>query len=440
MATAGEPALITDYHQAVAFLDARIGHGIMPGLERIAGLLEVMRDPHRGYPVIHVAGTNGKTSVVRMIDALLTTHGLSVGSFTSPHLHRIEERFAIRGSAMTSDEFVESVASVAPFVTHYEAQAASPVTYFELTTAIAFEAFSSSGVDVAVVEVGLGGRLDATNVVVADVAVITGIAHDHEAFLGDSLGAIAAEKAAIVDGGGFLVSGPLPAAAEGAITARVAEAGAKWVRAGADFATEDVSQAVGGWAGTIVGLKARYEDIFLPLHGRHQFDHLATAVATVEAFFDRALDGESVREAAAAVTSPGRLEVVARHPLVLIDGAHNREGFEGLADALDAEFRSGGRVLVMGVRGDRNPEDLLAPLKGRVSHVVATAPDGPSALPPARIADAARRSLGSTVGVDVVESVPTALDRACQLAGDAGMVIVAGSLYVAGEARAHLMP
>ncbi len=432
------PALITTHDEAVAFLDARIGQGIKPGLDRMAGLMELMTEPQLSYPVIHVAGTNGKTTTVRMITALLEAHGLRVGAFTSPHLQAIEERFYVAGHDLDHVGFVEAVADLAPFVALFEQTEQTSVTYFEATAALAFQAFAAAGVEVAVVEVGLGGRLDATNVVDAEVSVVTGIALDHTSYLGSTIGEIAGEKAGILKAGGTLVTGPLPPAAEGAFTARVTATGSAWHRFGADFGPEDAVKAVGGWQSDFQGLRGRYDEILVPLHGRHQVDHLATSVAACELFFGRELDAEAVREGAAGLKSPGRIQVVGRSPLIVVDGAHNEQGVEGLAEALASEFPPADWVLVIGVRGERDLDELMAPLRGLVGPVIATQPADKGAIPADEVAASAIEVFGDELSVEVVTPVSQAITEAIDRAGESGCVLIMGSLYVAGEALARL--
>jgi len=422
----------------MAFLDARIASGVQPGLDRISGLLELMGSPERDVPMIHIAGTNGKTTAVRLAEDLLVAHDLSVGTFTSPHLERLEERFTLFGRPMDEETLVQTVADVAPFVAAYEAQHATTVTYFEVTAAMAFQAFVTAAVTTAVVEVGLGGRLDATNVVNADVSVITGVSIDHTSYLGETIGEIAGEKAAILKPGGVLVTGPLPAAAEGAVTARVAVTGSTWIRRGSDYDLADVTQAVGGWRATVNGVHASYPDLFLPLHGRHQVDHLATAIVAVETLFERPLNADFVRLAAAAAESPGRIEVAHRNPLVILDGAHNAEGIGGLAEALAAEFPEGHRILVVGFRGERNPVELLQPLRGLVGDIIATEADDATAVPAQAVAAAAQDVFGADVPVEVVTPVAQAVTEALDRAAPDEAVVVTGSLYVVGEARRRL--
>ncbi len=429
--------MIEDYADALAFLDARIGHGIKPGLERTRALLDLMTSPHEAMPIVHVAGTNGKTTVVRMIRDLLLATDMRVGTFVSPHLHRVEERYTLDGFEIDEATFVQAVADVAPFVELFEQREGGGVTYFELTTAVGFQLFAAAGVDAAVVEVGLGGRLDATNIVDADVSVITGIAMDHMSYLGNSLGEIAGEKAGILKDGGTLVTGPLPAAAEGPITARVAETDSRWVRHDADYFVEDPVLGIGGWHATIRGLHAVYPDLYVALHGRHQLDHFATALIAAELFFDHALDQDTVAAVAAGLTSPGRLEVVHRHPLVVVDGSHNEQGLQGLADTIDAEFPAAHRVLVIGMRGPRDVLALLAHLRDLFDEVIVTQAADPSSIPAAEIATAVAEVFGDEVPVEAVTPVAQAMTEALDRVGEDDIIVVAGSLYVVGEARSR---
>ncbi len=433
------PRLIESYDEAVAFLDARIGHGVKPGLERMHGVLEVMTNPEESYPTIHVAGTNGKTTTVRILDSILSTVAMRTGTFVSPHLHAIEQRYTVGAAAFDEGDFTRAVADVVPFIEHYESTTEESLTYFETTVVVALQAFAAAGVDVAMIEVGLGGRLDATNVVNAAVSVITGIAMDHMEYLGDTIPLIAAEKAAILKEGGVLISGPLPPAAEGPITAQVAATGSTWLRSGADFRVAEVERAVGGWLCSVDGVYATYEDIYLPVHGRHQVDHLATAVATAEMFLNGPLDETALVAAINEFTSPGRLEVVQRQPLVLVDGAHNEQGLEGLASALLEEFPETSRTLVVGFRGQRDVAALLEHLEGIFSSVIVTAAADPMAIPTAEVAATARDVLGAEVEVQEVTPVSAAVEAAIESVDADDMVVVTGSLYVVSDARDQLL-
>ncbi len=421
-----------DYEAAVAFLDRRIGEGIRPGLERIEHLLALAGDPHRAYPIIHVAGTNGKTTTIRMLSDILGAHGLFTGTFTSPHLHRVEDRYSVGGATFGPTHLARAVEDIAPFVVMQEEQFEESPTYFELTAAVGLAAFAVDSVDVGVIEVGLGGRYDATNVVSADVSVITGIAMDHMSYLGNTEAKIAAEKAAILKEGGTMVTGPMSDEALASVEAQVESTGAKWHRAG-DFGVASAERDERGWVVTVNGLFETYEDLVLGIHGKHQTTHLATAIAACEAFFGRALNPDAVREAAATVRSPGRLEVAGLAPTIIIDGAHNEEGFNGLGDTLDTEFEEEGWVLVLGVRGDRDVGELVAPLRGLVSHVIATQADDYMAVPAADVATGAGGALEATA--EVVVPTSAAVEGALAAVGDDMGVVIAGSLYVIGEAR-----
>jgi dihydrofolate synthase/folylpolyglutamate synthase len=410
---------------------------VKPGLERITGVLEFMGNPQLAYPVIHVAGTNGKTTVTRLVADILGAHGIRTGTFTSPHLHRLEERFSIDGAPMSPDAFTQAVSDIAWFVEEYERRADSGITYFEVSAALAFSVFAEVALDVAIIEVGMGGRWDATNVVDAAVAVVTGIALDHVKYLGETVAEIAAEKAAIIGEGGIVVTGPLPPAAEGTVTARVDDMDARWYRSGDAFSVADETRAVGGWMVDIVGIYSDYTALYLPIHGRHQIDNLATAIATAEAFLERALDIDALRDALGATTQPGRIEVVHHRPLVIVDGAHNVQGVHGLASALKNEFPETDWHVVAGMRGERSPGEILEPLTGLTAHLWATAPADPDAIDAAVVAASAGPVLGCKT--TVVENVSGAVAEAITAAGPDGAVVVVGSLYVAGEARESLI-
>jgi dihydrofolate synthase/folylpolyglutamate synthase len=433
MATSGSPPTIRTRDDAEAFLDDRIGRGGKPGLGRITGLLDFMGDPQDAYPAIHIAGTNGKTTLSRMVQQILGAHGLATGGFTSPHLDVVEERFTLHGVTIDTRDFIDAVADIAWFVEAYEQQSGTPLTYFEVTAALAFSVFATAAIDVAVVEVGLGGRLDATNVLDASVAVITGIDFDHTEFLGSTIEEIAAEKAAIVGDGRALVTGVLSAKADATIAGRVSEVGANWIRTDADFFVTEADIAVGGWRCSVEGVFGKYEDLFLPIHGRHQVDHLATSIATCEMFMGRELDHDSLAVAVGSMSAPGRLEVVGHRPLVILDGAHNEQGFRGLAETIATEFPAMRWQLVLGVRGERDVAALVEPLKGLVTMVYGTASDDPAAIPPETVA----REAGATLNVDSVAhpDIDDALRQAVESAEPDGGVVVAGSLYVVGEVR-----
>jgi dihydrofolate synthase/folylpolyglutamate synthase len=425
-----------DYPEAIAYLDQHIAHGIKPGLERMDGLLEDMGRPDQGYPLIHVAGTNGKTSTARLATLLLVAHGLNTGTYISPHLQKVEERLAINGRFATEEEFALAVSDVAAFAELRVQSGAEPNTYFELTTAAAFAFFADQAVNAAVLEVGLGGRLDATNVVDAEVCVLTSIGIEHTEYLGEDLPTIAGEKLAIAGPNSILVTGPLPDAALDVAHARSKDLGIHHRHYGKDFSVLDSERGVGGWMVSIAGAEETYEDLFLPLHGRYQLVNLANAVAAAEALVGRKLDEEAVREAVEVATVPGRMEVMAKHPLVMLDGAHNADGVVALAESLEEEYPTTRWQLVLGVMGDKNVEAMMDSLRPLLAGVITTAPLSERAVPPSVLADRVR----ALVDVPVLEAkeVDLALDMARAEAGPDGAVLVTGSLYLVGEARGLL--
>lgn len=426
-----------NYPDALAYLDGHITHGIKPGLERINRLLDDMGRPDEGYPIIHVAGTNGKTSTSRFATLLLVAHGLNTGTYTSPHLQDVEERFAINGRMATQEEFALAVSDVGAFADLRAQAGEEPNTYFELTTAAAFAFFADQAVNAAVLEVGLGGRLDATNVVDAEVCVLTSIGIEHTEYLGEDVATIAGEKLAIAGANSTLVSGPLPVQALEVADARARDLGIHHRHYGKDFSVLDAERGVRGWLVTIEGAEDTYEDLFLPLHGRYQLVNLANAVAATEALLGRKLDEEAVRDALAVATAPGRMEILGTHPLVLVDGAHNADGVDALAESLDEEYPTTRWQLVLGVMGDKNVEAMVESLEPLLAGIIATAPKSDRAVPPSELAE--RISDLTDVAVIAAEDAEIALDMARAEAGPDGAVLVAGSLYLVGEARALLI-
>jgi dihydrofolate synthase/folylpolyglutamate synthase len=394
-------------------------------------LVDVLGEPQRAYPVVHITGTNGKGSVARIASALLAEAGLSVGTFTSPHLERINERIARNGEPIADDELAEVLAELERIEPLLEQRP----SYFELTAAAAFSWFAEVAVDVAVVEVGLLGRYDATNVADGLVAVVTNIGHDHSDFTGDWRARVADEKSGIVKPGSTLVLGET----DPDLLPIFERAGAdrSWYR-GFDFGAERNETAVGGRLLDLRTPAGLYEELFLPLHGAHQGDNAACALAAVEAFFDGALAPEVVEEGFAKVKVPGRFEVLRRQPLVVIDGAHNVDGARVAIETLEDDFAvPGERILVVGVLEPRAPADLLDALAASDAAVViaCTAPS-PRGIPAEQVADAAQ-SLG--VSALVEPDVAAAVERAMRLAGEEDAVLVAGSLYVVGAARTYLV-
>lgn len=426
-----------DRTQAIAYLDAHVGAGMKPGLERIEKLVETMGSPHEGYPIIHVAGTNGKTSTTRLAALLLTAHGLSTGSYSSPHLEQIEERLGIDGRIATSEELALAVSDVAAFADILESDEGLGFSYFELTTAMAFAFFAEKAVDAAVIEVGMGGRLDATNVVDADVAVLTGVGLEHTQDLGESVEAIAAEKLAIAKPASILVTGSVPDSVFDLAGERARDLGIEHRAYGRDFRV-DATRAVGGWLCDLEGAESDYSQIHLPVHGRHQTVNAAVAVAAVEALVGRSLDRDAVVAALTAFTSPGRMEPVHSNPLVLIDGAHNPAGFAALGAALEEEFPTTRWTVVMGVMEDKDLSTMIPELAQRVDGMIATNVDSERAVPAPELA--ARLTRLVDVPVEAIGDPGAAVDVAVRRVGADGAVLVVGSLYLVGAVRRHLSP
>ena len=415
------------YLDAHTNLEARAGliHGL--SLDHMRALVGVLADPQASYRVIHVTGTNGKGSTSRMITELLRASGLKVGTYTSPHLQRVNERISIDAEPISDDDLASLVTEVA----RVEPLSGIVPSYFELLTAAALLWFAENAVDVAVVEVGLLGRFDATNVCTADVAVVTNIGRDHTDGVGEWRQAIAMEKAGIIDPGSTLVSGVTEPDLRAIL---LAEGPARSVFLGPDVEVVDDRAAVGGRVIDVVTPWARHDGVLLPLHGVHQSHNAALAITAVEAFFDRAVTDEVVTEAMAEVRVPGRFEVMGHAPLVIIDGAHNPEGARSFAATLHDEFDIPGRlVMVVGMLEGRDIHEMLTAFDiTRADLLIATRPDSPRAIPPS---DVARVAQAMGVLVETIDDIATAVDRALAVSTDDDAVAITGSLYTVGVAR-----
>jgi dihydrofolate synthase / folylpolyglutamate synthase len=418
-----------------------------PTLDRIRAFTGLLGDPQRAYPVIHLTGTNGKTSTSRMIDTLLRALDLRTGRFTSPHLERINERITIDGEPLTDEEFVRAFNDVAPYTHLVDAQQELPLSFFETIVGMAYAAFADAPVDVAVVEVGMGGVWDATNVADGVVAVVTPIAVDHARYLGNTVEEIAVEKAGIIKPGATaILTEQLPGPAE-VLLRRCAEVEATAVREGLEYGVVSRVAAVGGQMMTLRGLHAEYDEVFLPLYGAHQAQNAAAALTAVEAFLgDQVLDADLVRDAFARATSPGRLEIIRRSPMILLDAAHNPHGAETAAAALEDSFAFSPLIGVIGVMADKEYEAVLGAFEPHLAHVVCTQNSTARALPAADLAATAREVFGAD-RVSVAPRLADAIDEATTLAeaGEAvgtsigtGAVLVTGSVVTVGEARAML--
>ena len=422
---------------------------IDPSLTRISSIMDLLGQPQLAYPVIQVTGTNGKSSTGRMIASLLRALGLRTGLYTSPHLVDMRERIEIDGELISVEQFMAVAGDIAPFIATVDASAESeggtPVTYFETLTAIAYAAFADAPVDVAVVEVGMGGTWDATSVCQPHVSVVTRVAMDHAEFLGDRIDLIASEKAGIIKEGSFAIIGDQEPDAAAVLEARIEEVGVPAAWEGISFTVLDRTVAVGGQMLSLQGLAGTYEDVFVPLFGAHQSRNAAVALAAVEAFIGGgalALDTDAVREGFADVTSPGRLEIVRRGPTVIIDAAHNPAGASALADALSEAFAFTHLVGVVAVLADKDAEGILRALEPVLDEIVVTQNDSPRRLDADALAGMASMIFGED-RVTVARNLSDGIDAGIRLAEEADTyaasgVIVTGSVVTAGHARAML--
>ena len=420
---------------------------VEPTLSRIRLLLEIMGDPQTSAPALIVAGTNGKTSTARMIDALLRSLGLRVGLFTSPHLTHVGERILVDGVALSEDALVAALTELLPYVAivdNAEVGAGRPrLTFFEVLTALAYSVFADAPVDVAVMEVGMGGLWDATNIVDAPVAAITPIDMDHMEWLGDTLELIAAEKAGVIKEGAIAVVARQQPAAAAVLTARALEVNAVLVREGVEFGIASRVPAVGGQLVTLTTPGGNYDEILLPLYGEHQAANAATALAAVESFVSpgRMLAIDAVRDAFAATTSPGRLEVVRRGPTVLVDAAHNPAGARALALALGESYTFDKLIAVVATMTDKDATGVFSALDEAVHEFIVTATDSPRAMAAEHLATLAAEVVGShrvTVVPRLADALETALAAADAEPGTG--VLVTGSIVAVGAARALLAP
>lgn len=430
------------YGQALALLESR-GFGIKPDLARIEMLVELLDHPERTYPVIHLAGTNGKSSTARMIGWVLAAHGIKAGVYTSPHLQTVRERFLMVGSEggsivhsyISPEDFAATMTYLMPYVEEVENRRGQEVSYFELTTAMGFEWTSNSSVGVGVFEAGMGGTWDATNVVRSDLAVITRVAVDHIGFLGTTPVENAREKAGIIKEGVPLVCGPQQPDVLELLEDTASRRGTKPARFGRDFHLRSDRVAAGGRTITVEGAYGSYEDLLVSLHGGHQSVNATVAIAACEQFLGRRLDETSVRTAFAAVESPGRLEVVRSSPLVVLDGAHNPDGAKALARALPETFGPRSTTLVIAISKDKDIEGILDHLLPLARRAIFTASDEKPADPDL-VATSARGKIRDSA---VNPSIPDAIDDAIASCGPEDMVVVTGSLYALGPARDHLL-
>ncbi|GAA4191491.1 folylpolyglutamate synthase/dihydrofolate synthase family protein [Streptosporangium oxazolinicum] len=411
-----------------------------PKLDRIAALVDLLGSPQHSYPVVHVAGTNGKSSTTRMIEALLRERNLRVGRFTSPHLVSMCERISVDGAPLSEERFVEVYEDIAPYLGMIDAQGRR-LSFFETLTAMAFAAFADAPVDVAVIETGMGGITDATNVADGAVAVITPISLDHVDYLGPDVETIAGEKAGIIKPGATAVLAQQELPAASVLMRRAADVGAAVAREGLEFGVLSRELAIGGQLIRLKGLKGTYEDILLPLYGAHQAGNAACALAAVEALTggDEPLDAELVRQAFLEVRSPGRLEVVRRGPTVVVDAAHNPAGMQASLDAVQESFDFAKLIGVVAVAGDKDVQGILELLEPMMDEIVVTRNSSPRSMDVDDLAALAEEIFGLD-RVHQVERLDSAIDRAIGMADALGEfsgagVLITGSVVTAGDAR-----
>ncbi len=424
------------YAEALRYLDERsnyerTGRVDSPSTHNIDQLMDAIANPQHAYRSIHITGTNGKGSTAQITTKLLMAHGLRVGTYSSPHLDRINDRICIDGEPISDEEFGLQIGAISDL----EVIAGVRPSFFEIMTAAMFRWFADEAVDVAVIEVGMLGRWDATNVINSDVAVITNIALDHTEYAGPTVEHIATEKAGIIKPSSIVVLGETDEILREIFLKPNARAS---ILRGDDFDCEDNRLAVGGRLISVRSPRTVYEDILVPLHGQHQGENASLAICAVEAFFDAIIDRQILDAALENVVMPGRFEVLAHQPLVIVDGAHNPAGAKVCAEVFFEDFNMQGRkILVTGALRSRDPDELLTTFRANEFDVVITCtPPSPRGLPAQEMAEVARRI--GCAEVIVADSVESACDLALKIAQSQDAVLVAGSLYIVSSARPHL--
>jgi dihydrofolate synthase/folylpolyglutamate synthase len=432
-------------------------HSINPSLDRIRALVTLLGDPQRSFPVIHVTGTNGKTSTSRMTEALLRARGLRTGLFTSPHLSSVRERICVDGEQLDAERFVAAYDEIRPYLELVDASDGVPLSFFEVLVGMAFSVFADAPVDVCVLEVGMGGTWDNTNVADGAVAVVTPISVDHARYLGNTVAEIAADKAGIIKPGAVAVLAQQPPAAAEALLRRAGEVGASVAREGLEFGVLSRELAVGGQQVSIRGLLGDYEDLYLPLFGDFQAGNLACALAAVEAFArtpggdadeqPAALDNAIVRRAVATITSPGRLEIVRRSPVVIVDAAHNPAGMAASVAALTEAFTFTDLIAILAISEDKDVPGILDELEPIVTHLIVTANSSRRSMPAAILGELAVAAFGPdrvTVAARLDDAIETGValaddaDAAAQGGPGSSGVLITGSVITAGDARVLL--
>ncbi|NMR31239.1 bifunctional folylpolyglutamate synthase/dihydrofolate synthase [Crystallibacter degradans] len=421
-----------------------------PRMEPLYRAMEILGEPNKAFASIHLTGTNGKTSTARIIEAGLRAHGLRTGRYTSPHLTKVTERISIDGEPVRDETFVRIWDEIRPYLeivdTELAAASEPRLTYFECVTILAIAVFADEPVEVAVIEVGLGGITDATNVIDGQVSVITPISLDHTDLLGETTEEIALEKAGIIKPGSFLISAAQPADAAQVLLEKAQDVGVPFRFEGVEFGVESRLMAVGGQQLTIAGLAGRYEDLLLPLHGAHQAQNAAVAVAALEAFLGggvKELNIELLREGFSQVTSPGRLEVLRTAPTVIVDAAHNPDGMRATAAAVKEAFNLSRLVPIVGVLREKDAIGLLEQLKEHlgdlVDEICVTVSNSPRAIPAEQLAEDAMAAGFAEGSIHVAQKLDDAIEWAVERAESqndlAGGVLITGSITLVADAR-----
>ena len=414
---------------------------IDPTLDRIAALTDALGSPQLSYPTIHIGGTNGKTSTSRMIDSLMTKLDYRTGRFTSPHLDSLLERISIKGEPISPEGFVATYNDIALYLDLIDSRQPNPLSYFEVLTAMAFVAFAEFPVDIGIIEVGMGGEWDSTNVLSPSVSVITPIGMDHASYLGNTVEEIARTKAGIIKPESHVVLAAQEPSVAKILLERVAEKSAIPYREGIEFAVTKRDIAVGGQLITFAGIHGEYKDIFLPLYGAHQASNAAVALATVEAFVGQKLSNELVSGAFASVTSPGRFEILHRDPTVIIDAAHNPHGAKALAKTISNEFDFRSIFGVVAILGDKDVVGILRELESVVSRIVVTENTSERALPKEELFKIAQSVFGidrTFMEADLQSAITYSMEQATllnQVSDGSNAVLITGSVVTVGEAK-----
>ena len=413
---------------------------IAPTLERISALVDILGSPHLTYPTIHVGGTNGKTTTARMIDSLLYEMGLRTGRFTSPHLESFLERISINGQSIDAKELIFSFNDICAYLDLMDEKFENPISFFEAITALAFVAFAEHPIDVGVIEVGMGGTWDATNVVDADVSVITPIGLDHMEYLGNTITEIAATKAGIIKEQGFVVLAQQTPEAAVELLRRAAEVGADVAREGLEYSIDSRAIAVGGQLISITGLRGHYDEIFLPLHGKHQASNAAAALIAVEAFFgEQDLDIDAVRAGFANVKSPGRCEIIHRDPTIILDAAHNPHGATAFAETLQSEFTFDDVTGIVALMADKDALGILQALEPVMNQIIVTTNSSARSMSVADLTKLASQVFGAD-RVFAADNLMQAIEKAIKdsvrpLSEESLAIVITGSVVTVGEAR-----